>query len=308
LEIGWLEDFLAVVDHGGFAKAAERSGISQPAFSRRIRALEEWLSAPLLDRSTHRTSLTPAGERFKPVAEELLRTLRSSRDELRAVSSGSVETLRFASTHGLSLTFFPAWLKNIEYGYPLKVTVQLTSDHMVRCEKNLVQGHAQFLLCHYHVSTPTCLTPDRFRSITVGRDTLIPVSAPDATGAPAHPLPGSARAPVAHLAYTCESGVGRILGSALQERQSEAHLDRVFSTHLVTALTAMARDGRGLAWVPASMVADDLEAGRLVRAGSEQWDVDAEIRIYRARSRQSQAAEQFWSHLVALDRAAAPTG
>jgi LysR family transcriptional regulator, hypochlorite-specific transcription factor HypT len=303
LEIGWLEDFLAVVETGGFAKAAERSGVSQPAFSRRIRALEEWLNAVLLDRSTHRVVLTPAGERFKPVAEDVLRRLRSGRDEASAVSSGNVETLRFASTHGLSLTFFPAWLKEIEYSYPLKVTVQLTSDHMVMCERHLVSGRAQFLLCHYNAAAPTCLTPDQFRSIVVGRDMLIPVSAPDEHGQPLHPV-GRSDGAVAHLAYTPESGVGRILASALSEQRQDVRLERVFSTHLVTAITAMARDGRGVAWVPQTMVVEDLASRRLVRAGSSDWDVATEIRIYRPRARQSLAAEQFWSHLTSLQKVA----
>src|SRR5262245_1955571 len=64
-----LEDFLAVLEEGSFSRAADRRAVSQPAFSRRIGALEEWMGTPLFDRNTHTVRLTPAGERFRPAAE-----------------------------------------------------------------------------------------------------------------------------------------------------------------------------------------------------------------------------------------------
>ena len=66
MDTAWLEDFLAIVDEGGFRRAAERRAISQPAFSRRINALEEWVGASLFDRASHSVTLTAAGERLLP--------------------------------------------------------------------------------------------------------------------------------------------------------------------------------------------------------------------------------------------------
>ena len=61
----WLEDFLALAATGNFSRAAEDRHSSQPAFSRRIRALEEWLGAELFDRSTQPAQLTEVGEWFR---------------------------------------------------------------------------------------------------------------------------------------------------------------------------------------------------------------------------------------------------
>ena len=58
MDTTWFEDFLAVVEEGGFTRAAERRAVSQPAFSRRIKALEDWVGASLFDRATH--SVQPA--------------------------------------------------------------------------------------------------------------------------------------------------------------------------------------------------------------------------------------------------------
>jgi DNA-binding transcriptional LysR family regulator len=66
MDATWLEDFIAVVREGGFSRAAEQRAISQPAFSRRIRCLEEWVGTPLFDRAARSVELTPAGAMFKP--------------------------------------------------------------------------------------------------------------------------------------------------------------------------------------------------------------------------------------------------
>src|SRR3954468_13552484 len=107
MEMAWLEDFLAILECGGFSRAAERRNVTQPALSRRIRALEQWIGTPLLDRSTHAVTLTPAGQIFRVTAEDLLR-LQFGRDAAREAASTASEALRFASTHALSLTSFPA--------------------------------------------------------------------------------------------------------------------------------------------------------------------------------------------------------
>ena len=72
MNLSWLEDFLALAATGNFSRAAEDRHMTQPAFSRRVRALEEWLGVELFDRSTQPARLTAAGEWFRPQAEDLL--------------------------------------------------------------------------------------------------------------------------------------------------------------------------------------------------------------------------------------------
>src|SRR5574337_230523 len=72
MELKWLEDFLSLAETGSFSRSAEQRHVTQPAFSRRIRALESWLGVALIDRSTYPTTLTPAGEAFKSSATDLV--------------------------------------------------------------------------------------------------------------------------------------------------------------------------------------------------------------------------------------------
>ena len=56
--------FQAVVQNNSFSEAAEECHISQSAISQQIKALEQALGFPLLERKNRRFSLTPAGEYF----------------------------------------------------------------------------------------------------------------------------------------------------------------------------------------------------------------------------------------------------
>jgi LysR family transcriptional regulator, hypochlorite-specific transcription factor HypT len=283
----WLEDFVALTDSGGFSRAAEKRSVSQPSFSRRIRSLERWVGVTLVDRSTHTMRLTPAGERFRTVAEEMLRLQRTGRDEVRAIAKVSSDTLRFASTHVLSLTFFPSWLRQIELDEPTNATVELTADNMVACERLMIDGRAQFLLCHHHEAATTRLDAD-FRSINLGEDSLIPVMSPSL--AKQFELKTAPQ-----LAFTAESGMGRILTAAWQASGRPAPRKPIFTSHLASVLTAMARDNRGVAWTARSLVVEDLASGRLVHAGEPEDDIPIEIRLWRPKTRQTPAAEQFWN-------------
>lgn len=288
MEIDWLEDFLSVLEEGGFSRAAERRAVSQSAFSRRIRALEQWVAAPLFDRNTHTVKLTSAGERFRPFAEETLRHLHAGREEAQAAAQATSETLRFAATHALSLTFFPTWLRSLESVAPMLSTVQLTADNMVACERLMVEGRSQFLLCHHHDGASSRLTSSAFRSVKLGEDVLLPVAAPSLQLSEIKDAP--------FLAYSAESGMGRILNAAWMASGRNATVKPAFASHLASVLAAMARDGRGVAWSPLSLVADDLTAGRLVRAGSADDEVPMEIHLFRPKARQSAGAEELWHH------------
>lgn len=293
MELSWLEDFLALAETGSFSRAAERRNLTQPAFSRRIRTLEAWTGATLFDRDTRQVRLTPAGERFRPVAEETLRRLIQVREEVREVENAVSTTLRFACTHALSLTFFPDWLRDIERRRPVG-SIRLMSESLALCESLMHEGQVQFMLCHQHPASMPKLDPRSFISLPQGDDVLIPVKAPDAPGE----LPGEEGARLPYLSYSNESGLGRIVVAARAKKDPPLWLDTVFTAHLATALRAMAVAGRGVAWLPLTLIQADLAAGRLVRAGGGEWDVSVEIRVYRPRHRLAAAAEEFWQSLL----------
>lgn len=82
--------FAKVVEHGSFARAAERMDISTSAVSRHVAELEAHLDTRLLNRTTRRISLTESGQAFYERTLQLLADL----DEAEAVASSSTATPR----------------------------------------------------------------------------------------------------------------------------------------------------------------------------------------------------------------------
>jgi DNA-binding transcriptional LysR family regulator len=293
MNLTWLDDFLALAASGNFSRAAEDRHMTQPAFSRRIRALEEWLGVVLFDRTTHPATLTETGEWFRSVAQEILARVARVPDEALAVSDASSATLRFASTHALSFTFLPTWLRSLESRTTVG-PIQLVSDVLQQCETLMLQGRVQFLLCHWHEQVPGRLDPSAYRSVRVGSDALVPVSAPDKAGRPRHVLSSSGKTRVPILAYSSESGIGRVIRALRSVALENAHGDPVFTAHLASVLKTMALDGRGIAWLPTSLIEDELKSGRLVEGGGSEWRIDVEIRLFRSDATLPPAAEAFW--------------
>jgi DNA-binding transcriptional LysR family regulator len=301
MELVWLEDFLTLSGSGSFSRAAQQRSIAQPAFSRHIRALEEWVGVTLFDRSTHPAVLTEAGREFRPAAEDILRRLAAAREAARGARDAAAATLRFAATHVLSLTFFPDWLRGLEPGLQFG-RIQLVSDSLQACEEIMLQGRAQFLLCHGHAAVANRLDPAGFRFARIGTDTLLPVTVPDKAGKPRFALPRRPGSPLPILDYSAESGLGRIVRALLGAALDEAGIEAVFTAHLAVVLKTMALAGRGIAWLPQSVIRDELDGGRLVAAGGRDWQVPVEMRLFRRREAQAGAAEAFWKVVAERER------
>jgi len=124
MEIKWLEDFVSLAETRSFSRSAGQRHVTQPAFSRRIQALEAWLGAELIDRSAYPTRLTEAGNIFHAQALTMLNQAREARTLLRGQSSSGAMTIKFAVPHTLSLTFFPQWIRMIEerVNHPVPIT------------------------------------------------------------------------------------------------------------------------------------------------------------------------------------------
>lgn len=290
MEIRILEDFLALARIQSFSRAAEQRHSTQSAFSRRIQALEAWLGVTLVDRGTVPLTITPAGEMFAEVAEDVLRMLRQARDEAKAVAKQQSSVVSFAVTHSLALTFFPRWLREIERDTG-PISIALFSHDAERCREAVAEGRCHFMICHFDSRMGGDYDMRRVRSVPVGRDCLIPVIEP-ARKKLVPELPGRPTSKIPYLAYTEGSSIGRSLELFLQDKT--AYVEPRFRTSLADAIKGMILEGEGMGWLPETVIRQELESGRLVRAGDESWDVDVEIRMFRAATRLPFSAERLW--------------
>jgi LysR family transcriptional regulator, hypochlorite-specific transcription factor HypT len=290
MELNWLEDYLELCRTSNFSRAAEARHLTQPAFSRRIRALEEWAGVTLFDRSAQPVVLTAAGREFQPLAAMLIRRIQDARAHVREVAGAELATVRLAATHALSLIFFPDWLKRLEAA-GLHCCVHLASDTLDAVEALLRDGRAHFLLCHAYESLVPDL-PGEFASTRVADDRLVPCAAPALVSQ--WPAEDGLIQAAPLLAYSQGSGLGRILRTIVGPRLPRLVSAPAMTADLAGSLRALCLDGRGLAWLPATMVADDLAAGRLRACGDEGWAVPVQVRLFRPCGRLSPNAEELW--------------
>lgn len=95
-----LKFFLAVIDHGGFSRAAEQLFIAQPSLSQTIAGLERELGVPLFHRVGRGVVPSDAAQRLIGPARQVLRdlaTAQSVMDAIKGVTSGQVEIISMPS-------------------------------------------------------------------------------------------------------------------------------------------------------------------------------------------------------------------
>lgn len=300
MELNWLEDCIALAETLNFSRAAESRHVTQPAFSRRIQALEEWVGTPLFLRTRQSVKLTPAGEAFHRRALGLVSSIHAARSEALEMAGLHSPAVVFLATHVLSFTVFPSLVRSSDDIAQMRA-LQLVSETLRACEKLMLQGRAQFLLCHQHRRMRMLLDPARHARIVVGHDVLQPFSAPDETGGvPRWRLDGRGEVPL--LAYSRDSGLGRIVAGHPPFQRLERRLTTMFTSDLAATLLAMCRAGQGVAWLPATLVEDDLRRGTLVAAapGTVDMDIPMQICVLRSREPLSADAERLWQALTVV--------
>ncbi|NDW01290.1 LysR family transcriptional regulator [Salipiger sp. PrR002] len=300
MDLGLLEDFLELARELNFSRAAEKRNMTQPAFSRRIRALEEAVETPLISRTTRQVSLTAAGKVFQPRAEAIVRALWDARAEAKEAAGLAQRSLNLAATHALSYTFVPRWLMSVA-GPGQVGTLNLVSDTFRQCVRLMESGDATFFICHKGSGEGLALPEKQFAHHPVGCDRLVPFCAPGETGAPLWTL-GAGAEDLPLLSYGPASGLHRILETHWAQH-GRPRLKSAMSSVLASTNLEMAKAGQGVAFLPSSLAEAEVAKGALVRAGAAEFEVPLQIVIYRSRSRLSPHCEAFWSTLTCADAA-----
>lgn len=292
----WLEDFITLAQERSFSRAAELRHVTQPQFSRRIRALELWTGADLINRAVLPLALTAEGEELLPVARRAVASLTDTRERIRH-ARGALDWVTLATGRTLSRTAVPDWLARVKRGVG-EMRLRIMTGSIAEGATALEQGAADFLLSFTHPHLPLLLDEQRFEGLTLGTDELVAVSAPRPDSQPLHALPGTARKPACVLGYAPTLALSQILQDALRRNTAtagELHLHTVTESDFAESLHEQALRGVGLAWLPRGLVADDLRRSLLVLADSDASAIHFEIRLYRSCSPRNEQVARIWA-------------
>jgi DNA-binding transcriptional LysR family regulator len=120
--------FQCVVDEGGFAAAARKMALAPAVVTRHIQDLEQSLGARLLQRTTRKMWLTPAGEGYLLRLRLILSEIEEAADQARAHSSELSGQLRVATTSLVAVNLLAPCVADFQRQHP-EVQVEIhTSD------------------------------------------------------------------------------------------------------------------------------------------------------------------------------------
>jgi LysR family nitrogen assimilation transcriptional regulator len=141
-----LRTFLLVADSGSLQKTADKLGLSQPAVSKQISALEEFLGCALFTRHGRGMTTTQAGLRLAESTAEQFALLDAAMDNARASADAS-RFVRIATVNTLAAYFVPPVLAALKRLHPALV-VRVDNASSPEVVDQIVRGHADIGLVY----------------------------------------------------------------------------------------------------------------------------------------------------------------
>ncbi|WNM29912.1 hydrogen peroxide-inducible genes activator [Streptomyces sp. Li-HN-5-11] len=148
-----LRAFAAVAEHLHFRDAAAAIGMSQPALSGAVSALEETLGVTLLERTTRKVLLSPAGERLAVRAKAVLGEVAALMEEAEAVRAPFTGVLRLGVIPTVAPYLLPTVLRLVHDRYP-DLDLQVHEEQTASLLEGLAEGRLDLLLLAVPLQMP----------------------------------------------------------------------------------------------------------------------------------------------------------
>ncbi len=280
-----------VIERGGFTRAAETLGLSQPAISHQLKALAGSIGTPVLEVIGRRVQLTQAGELLYEHAKRILAEFEaagSALDELHGLQRGR---LRVAGDTTVGIYVLPDLLGAFRQAHP-SIEVQMGVDNRQGVYERLVATEVDFVVSGRLWENPSiALVVRPFLA-----NELIAIASPR------HPLAGRDRVTLADLA--AEPFIVREPGSGTRETIEEALRAAGLSIRPVMELAsngaikrAVARD-LGVSILSRYATALELQIGHLVELPVEGFPLRRQWHLVYARDRRLGAVGEAFLRFV----------
>jgi len=283
-----LAAFCAVVELNSFSLAAERLGVTQPAVSLQVRALEKRLGGQLLDRSGRRVEPTEAGRRLYRGAQRLLQLEEQLLGEIGAEADGELSgDLSIGASTGPAAIVVPLLLCEFQRAYPeVRVSLEVHDTQTVVdrvADRELELGIVGAARRHRSVRFEpfmrdevilACPPGHRFAGRTVTVDELQGESL---------------------IVMQAGAGVRQVVEDALKPLGTKLRsFDVRLELGLQESVRSAVRAGYGVSFISRAAVEAELAAGSIAEAQVEGMDATREISLVRGTGRvPTRAAEEF---------------
>jgi DNA-binding transcriptional LysR family regulator len=237
-----------VVDHGGYAGAAEALHRSASALNYQVQRLQQRLGVRLLEVHGRRAVLTPHGEALLKRARGLLAELDSLEAFAGSLQAGFEPVLRVVVEAAYPRGTLLAALAALQVACP-QTRLELSDAVLSGAEDAIVDGTADLVV--------TSRVPRGYLGDWLHETTFVAVAAPG------HPLHALARPATRHDLSLHTQVVLRDSGTRAPRDEGFLGADVRWTVGSLEASRAAVEAGLAYAWLPEHVVADALAAGRL---------------------------------------------
>lgn len=289
MRLEWIDDILAVLDSGSLTRAAEKRSLTQSAFTRRVRLIEDNIGTELFDRRRKPVSLMPGVQELEIELRELSTRLHNLRHSLKTASDQASKPLSFVCQHALTATISPEIVRILTDSG--ETSVRVRSGNQDECLLHLISKEVDFAIMY---AVPDDRMPEpgnAFETKGIGADTLIPVCAPTVRAK-------ANDATIPTISYPPEVFLGQVFSRTIAPRlpKNKTLIPRA-ETALTLAMLQYAVNEIGIAWLPLSLVATHLTEDKLVCVDDVLPTQSMSIRMVRLAEAISEHDDQIWQHL-----------
>lgn len=291
MDIKWLEDLLVLLEEKSFTRAAARRHVTQPAFSRRIRLLEEWLGVEIIDRGTKPVRILPSGLGLEETTRDLVNRIYALRSNLQA-SAENQDRVTFIAQHTLAISMFPGLIRQVKQVLPT-TAYRVNPENNDDCEAAFLKS-GQFMLAYETQFRRFDFSHFAVRRLGLGSDTLIPVvSTRFAARFDTRAQMLASSLPVLMYqqgGFLADALTQSCLPSVMRDYRIEVICESAFSASLKEMVLA----DMGIAWLARGIIKQELASKSLVSLepvlGSTELDI---LLFYRHDERLAQAEQVF---------------
>ncbi|MCE5974301.1 LysR substrate-binding domain-containing protein [Sinirhodobacter sp. WL0062] len=296
MDIGWLEDFLALAELRNFTRAAEFRNVSQAAFSRRIQSLENWLGTGLIVKGSQPVRLTEAGEQFRETAQVSVERLLETRASIRGSQFDAMSQIRLAMPNVLARSEFKRILGVIgpRTKTSFSVIVGTTSEVTAR----YLAGDADILFAHDAPALPTHEALSSHERLALRRDRFLPYATRDAAARERFGFPGTPGQPFPLIAYSQRAYFARLFEHVLERAPHRPSYKVTVQCDMSDVLKEVIVAGYGVGWLPQSTV-DAASAEQIAPVDEKDWAMELDICAFRPRHPLGPKIEAVWEALCA---------
>lgn len=273
-----LETFCRVVEQKSFSRAAELLGISQPAVSLQVKALEAEYKAVLLHREGYEVLPTEHGRAVYDTACQILKLYEQSRQEVSSSSEKLEGTLQVGASSGPGESLVPLLLGRFKQRYPAVAIAMRVADS--REIVDAVFNH------QIEIGFSGSFRRDRHLLFeTYLKDELILVTAPNSPLAARGQISFEELAAVPLILQQQGSGATTVLQDVLREQGLQLNqLNVIMELGLQVSAKAAVRAGFGATIISRLGVRDELQQGTLVQVAVDGLELYRDIYLCYNRS------------------------